>query len=130
MLNSPKTLCAIVKLIKNCQLKNPCLLLYNIIDIYSPKSESAGAPATGGAKCMREFAIRLTTVEDIKAFVRIATVQPFEVFVVTDWQRVSAKSFMGMFSLDFRGPLRVVMECSEPEYQSFRQAAAAFLLES
>ena len=79
---------------------------------------------------MREFAIRLTAVEDIKAFVRIATVQPFEVFVVTDWQRVSAKSVMGMFSLDFRGPLRVVMECSESEYQSFHQAAAAFLLES
>lgn len=79
---------------------------------------------------MHEFAIRLTTVEDIKSFVQIATIQPFEVFVVTDWQRVSAKSFMGMFSLDYRGPVQVVMECSEEAFQSFRQASAAFLAEA
>jgi len=79
---------------------------------------------------MRGFAIHLTTIDDIKAFVRVATVQPFEVLVITDWQQVSAKSFMGMFSLDLRSPLQVVMDCSEAELQSFRQAAAAFIIES
>lgn len=76
---------------------------------------------------VREFSIRLNTVEEIKAFVRVATVQPFEVFVATDWQQVSAKSFMGMFSLDVARPLRVFMDCTEAEFQAFRQASAPFL---
>ena len=76
---------------------------------------------------VREFLIRLSTVAEIKAFVCVATVHPFEVYVSTRWQTVSAKSFMGMFSLDFSGPLRVEMECSEAEYARFHHQAAAFL---
>ena len=51
---------------------------------------------------MCEFDIKLSTVEEVKAFVQVATVQPFEVYVTTPRQKVSAKSFIGMFSLDFR----------------------------
>ena len=49
---------------------------------------------------MCEFDIKLSTVEEVKAFVQVATVQPFEVYVTTPRQKVSAKSFIGMFSLD------------------------------
>ena len=79
---------------------------------------------------MCEFAIRLSTVEEIKTFVQVATVQPFEVYVTTPRQKVSAKSFMGMFSLDFHSPLRVVMECTQEELSRFMQDAAPFLAES
>ena len=51
---------------------------------------------------MCEFDIKLSTVEEVKTFVQVATVQPFEVYVTTPRQKVSAKSFIGMFSLDFR----------------------------
>lgn len=76
---------------------------------------------------VHEFMIKLGTVAEVKAFVCVATVQPFEVFVTTDRQTVSAKSFMGMFSLDFDGPLRVEMECSQEDFEAFRKAAQPFL---
>lgn len=76
---------------------------------------------------MREFAIRLSTVEDVRNFVCVATVQPFEVFVGTERQTVSAKSFMGIFSLNLRETLRVCMECSEEEFMAFRGEASPFL---
>ena len=79
---------------------------------------------------MCEFAIRLSTVEEIKAFVQVATVQPFEVYVTTPRQKVSAKSFMGMFSLDFHSPLRVVREVTQEELSRVMQDAAPFLAES
>ena len=47
---------------------------------------------------MCEFDIKLSTVEEVKTFVQVATVQPFEVYVTTPRQKVSAKSFIGMFS--------------------------------
>ncbi len=77
---------------------------------------------------MREFFIRLSTVEEVKRFVVTATVQPFEVYVTAPRQTVSAKSFMGMFSLDCRGPLRVVMECTQDQYEAFLHQAEAFLV--
>ncbi len=76
---------------------------------------------------MCEFAIRLSTVEEIKAFVQVATVQPFEVYVTTPRQKVSAKSFMGMFSLDYRFPQKVWVDCSQEELQAFLQRLQAFL---
>lgn len=76
---------------------------------------------------MCEFDIRLSSVEEVKAFVRVATVQPFEVYVTTPRQTVSAKSFMGMFSLDFRYPLRVMANCTQGELCHFLQDAAPFL---
>ena len=76
---------------------------------------------------MCEFDIRLSSVEEVKAFVRVATVQPFEVYVTTPRQTVSAKSFVGMFSLDFRYPLRVMANCTQGELCHFLQDAAPFL---
>ena len=68
---------------------------------------------------MCEFDIRLSSVEEVKSFVQVATVQPFEVYVTTPRQTVSAKSFMGMFSLDFRYPLRVMANCTQEELRHF-----------
>ena len=76
---------------------------------------------------MCEFDIRLSSVEEVKSFVQVATVQPFEVYVTTPRQTVSAKSFMGMFSLDFRYPLRVMANCTQEELRHFLQDAARFL---
>lgn len=76
---------------------------------------------------MHIFFIKLNSVEDVKSFVRIATVQPFEVYVGTSSQTVSAKSFMGMFSLNFQEPLQVRIQCDEASYVSFLREAAVYI---
>ncbi len=40
---------------------------------------------------------------------------PFEVYVTTPRQKVSAKSFIGMFSLDFRHSRLVIADCTQEE---------------
>ena len=51
---------------------------------------------------MREFTVSIRSFQDVKDFVSLATIQPFRVLVGNGRQWVNAKSFMGMFSLDFR----------------------------
>lgn len=74
---------------------------------------------------MQEFDINLRSFSEVQDFVSLATVQPFEIMVGNDHQQVNAKSFMGMFSLDFTQPIRVCAECSEEEFTRFRLAAAS-----
>lgn len=49
--------------------------------------------------------VQLTSVLDVKEFVSIATVQPFEIVVKNGEHCVNAKSFMEMCTLDFSKPL-------------------------
>ena len=70
---------------------------------------------------MRQFDIVVTTFRQVQDFVSLAMVQPFEVLVGNDKQQVSGKSFMGMFTLDHRRPLRVSVRCSEEEFGRFRE---------
>ena len=76
---------------------------------------------------MRQFDIVVTTFRQVQDFVSLAMVQPFEVLVGNDKQQVSGKSFMGMFSLDYKDAVRVSVKCSEEEFLRFRQDAARFL---
>ena len=70
---------------------------------------------------MQEFDIVFRSFSDVQKFVLLATDQPFEVFVENSYQRVDAKSFMVMFSLDYRQNLRVTAECEAEEFERFRQ---------
>ena len=54
---------------------------------------------------MREFTIQLHSLQDVQEFVNIACTCPFQVTVGNESQRIDGKDFMGMFSLDLRGPL-------------------------
>lgn len=78
---------------------------------------------------MREFTVSIRSFQDVKDFVSLATIQPFRVLVGNGRQWVSAKSFMGMFSLDYRTPVRVRMDCTDSQYDSFHDQAARFLAE-
>ncbi len=69
---------------------------------------------------MQEFDIVFRSFGDVLRFVRLASKQPFEVFVENSCQRVDAKSFMVMFSLDFRQNLRVTADCEIAEFENFR----------
>lgn len=70
---------------------------------------------------MREFHIVIRSFQEVKAFVSLAMVQPFEVLVGNERQSVNGKSFIGMFSLDYQSPVKVRVKCSEEEYNRFRQ---------
>lgn len=76
---------------------------------------------------MQQFHIRLSSVEEVSAFVSLAMVQPFPVQVGSPDFHVSGKNFMGMFCLDLRQPQQVQVECDETQFRCFRQKAAKFL---
>ena len=76
---------------------------------------------------MRECNVVFRSFADVQQFVSLASRQPFEVFVCDNWQKVDAKSFMVMFSLNYRQPLRVNAECSEEAFGRFMEEAERFL---
>ncbi len=75
---------------------------------------------------MRQFDICLRSFRQVQDFVALAMVQPFEVLVGNDKQMVNGKSFMGMFTLDYRRPLQVRVRCTDEEYGKFLQQTAQF----
>lgn len=77
---------------------------------------------------MREFEIRLRSVKDVQDFVAIATSRPYSVTIRDERNKISGKSFMEMFCLDFSRPLRVICNCSDEELESIRADADRFLV--
>ena len=51
-----------------------------------------------------EFNIWIRSFQEVQEFIKLATVQPFRVFVGNDSQKANATSFMGLVSLDHRRP--------------------------
>ncbi|MBQ9762724.1 MAG: HPr family phosphocarrier protein [Oscillospiraceae bacterium] len=76
---------------------------------------------------MKQFDITLHSFEDVQEFVEIATVQPFRIVLGNGRTLVNAKSFMGLFSLDFRQVVHVRADCTEEQFRAFQEAAAKFL---
>lgn len=76
---------------------------------------------------MKQFDIVLRSFEEVQDFVEIATVQPFRVLVGNDRIRVNAKSFMGLFSLDFSEPVHVRADCTDEECARFMAAVSKYL---
>jgi len=68
---------------------------------------------------MREFEIRLRSVQEVREFVDLATSKPFTVLVCDDHHQVNGKSFMEMFSLNFSNRLRVQSEGYDWEFEQF-----------
>ena len=78
---------------------------------------------------MKELFVTLRSVGDVKDFVALASVQPFDVTVGNDRQSVNGKSFMQMFCLDLSAPQQVRVDCSDEEFRSFCDAAERFRTE-
>ena len=76
---------------------------------------------------MKEFHIFLHSFRQVKEFVALATVQPFDVLVGNDKHQINGKGFIGMSSLDYSRPLRVCVRCSEEEFRRFQIDAANFI---
>ena len=71
------------------------------------------------------FHISLTTFEQIKSFVALASRQPFDIRVGNERQHINGKDLMGIFSLDFSRPVCVQANCTADEAAAFRQDAMA-----
>lgn len=76
---------------------------------------------------MPEFSVYFDTIEQIRQVVDLAMVQPFAVYVGKGDHWVSAKSFIGMFSLDLRQSQLLRGECSEEDFRAFRSLVEAAL---
>lgn len=78
-------------------------------------------------KTLKQFDIVLHSFKEVQEFVELATVQPYRIVVGNDRTRVSAKSYMGMFSLDYSLPVQVRLDCSDEECDQFKAKAKRFL---
>lgn len=76
---------------------------------------------------MKEFAIRLTCVQDVQKFVALATAHAFPIFVRDRYTQVNGKSFMEMFCLNFTHPLFAIAECDEHQLQQLKYELQCFL---
>lgn len=70
--------------------------------------------------------IHFASVNDVKEFVGLATLQPFCVQVIDGDHAVNGKSFMEMFTLDLTNDLAVQVDNAADEAE-FAQAAKKFL---
>ena len=77
---------------------------------------------------MKEFEIRLTSVQDVQEFVSIATSQPYPIRVRDYYMQVNGKSFMEMFCLHFAGTLYAVVECDDDQLQQLKEEMNRFLV--
>ena len=76
---------------------------------------------------MREVMIRFHSFRDVQDFVNLASAQDFPIVVGNETYRVSATSFMGMFSLDYSGDLKVTVTCTDEQWAQFSQETKRFL---
>ena len=77
---------------------------------------------------MREFTIRLGSVQDVQDFVALATAHPFTITLRDAYNKINAQSFMELFCLNFSQPLRVVADCTEAELENLMRDADRFLV--
>ena len=70
--------------------------------------------------------VQFSSVQDVREFAGLASLQSFPVMVEADGRLVNANSFMEMCTLDFRRPLKIDIENPE-DAKSFAQAAKKFI---
>jgi hypothetical protein len=76
---------------------------------------------------MREFKIRLCSVQEVQEFVDLATTKPFNIRVCDYGHQVNGKSFMEMFCLNFSECLTVQSEGYDWEVDQFLRDTQRFL---
>lgn len=76
---------------------------------------------------MHEFTVRFRSAREIQEFTAIAGQQNFPIRVGTERFQVNASSFMGIFALNCRKPLRVCAQCTQEEFEAFLTKIQPFL---
>lgn len=62
---------------------------------------------------MKEFNVRLSTIEDVKRFVDVVSSCEYDVDLSCGRYIVDGKSIIGIFSLDLLSPLRMTVHADE-----------------
>lgn len=62
---------------------------------------------------MADVNILLSTIEDVKDFVRVVTQYDFDVDLISGRYAIDAKSIMGIFSLDLSKPITLRVHCED-----------------
>ena len=75
---------------------------------------------------MSEFLVSLTSIDDVRQFVKAATHCACDVDVLSGRYVVDAKSIMGLFSLDLSQPVQVKVHGSDADRAAFEQSVAGF----
>lgn len=76
---------------------------------------------------MRQFTVQFRSVREIQEFVNLAGNLPCKLLVGSERFQVHATSFMGMFTLNCRKPLRVSVDCSPEEFEAILEMFREFL---
>ena len=76
---------------------------------------------------VRQFMVRFGSFRDIQDFVALASGQSVKLCVGGDQFQVNATSFMGMFALSCRKPLKVTVDCTEEELEALLVTFERFL---
>ena len=79
---------------------------------------------------MKSFLVKLTSIADVKNFVSAASLQPFDIDVVSGRYTIDAKSIMGLFSLDLTTPIRVEVQSTDEDADLFRSVVADLVVEA
>lgn len=95
--------------------------------MFSPLYTKKIALYSIGGIFVQEFIVRFRSLRDIQEFVGLCSRQSFPVQVGGERYRVNATSFMGMFSLNCKKPLKVMVDCTEEEFQGFLRQVQRFL---
>lgn len=77
---------------------------------------------------VQEFNIRFYSFQDVQDFVSLATQHSFPIIVGSDSYQVNGTSFMGMFSLDYSRPIKVIVDCKDEDFEGFRRKIERFLV--
>jgi phosphotransferase system HPr-like phosphotransfer protein len=75
---------------------------------------------------LKKFAIKLHSIDDVRRFVTAASLQVFEIDIVTGRYIVDAKSIMGLFSLDLSKPIFVEAHGEPEETKEFFEIIKEF----
>ena len=73
--------------------------------------------------------VQFRSLRDVQDFVALASKQTLKLYVGGDRFQVNATSFMGLFALNCRKPLKVTVECSEEEFARLLDTFSQFLAE-
>ena len=68
---------------------------------------------------VHQFDIVMRSFQQVQNFVKLAMNKPFDIMVGNEHQNINGKDIMGMFSLDYRFPLKVSVTCSKTEFEAF-----------
>ena len=78
---------------------------------------------------MRQFMVQFRSLRDVQDFVALASGQTVKLYVGGDRFQVNATSFMGLFALNCRKPLKVTVNCTEEEFSLLLITFQRFLAE-